>query len=59
MKWNDRIQHLEEAHRVLDLKISAILKHYTWKQEEIVELKKKKLNLLDQIAQLKREHDLV
>ena len=49
-----RIQHLIEAHKLLDRKISEMLKYGSWKDEEIAELKKKKLNLLDQIEKLKR-----
>jgi len=56
MTWENRIKHLEEAHAALDKQIDNQEKNGLFEDLHLEELKKKRLNLKDQIEQLKREH---
>jgi hypothetical protein len=55
MKTNDRIGFLEETHRVLDQQITDNFSKLT--DQELTDLKKKKLMLKEQIEHLKKTVD--
>jgi uncharacterized protein YdcH (DUF465 family) len=59
--YENRIKHLEEAHRVLDKQIGDMERNHPHVEEsKVAELKKQKLQLKDEIARLHRlqwEHD--
>ena len=58
--YENRIAHLEEAHRVLDKRIDEMERTGNFVDENLSELKKKRLQLKDEIARLTRlqwEHD--
>lgn len=58
--YENRIAHLEEAHQSLDKQIAGLEKTGKFDDNYINELKKKKLQLKDEISVLKRkqwEHD--
>jgi len=58
--YENRIKHLEEAHRVLDQKIDSLEKNGLFEDIKMQELKKQRLLLRDEIAILRRkqwEHD--
>ena len=49
----ERIKHLEEAHKALDKQLIEMSKHPHVEESRIAELKKKKLQLKDQLQELK------
>lgn len=53
--YDNRIAHLEEAHRVLDKKIDGLEKTGVFEDENLHELKKQRLFLKDEIANLKQK----
>lgn len=58
--YENRIAHLEEAHRSLDKQITTLEKSGLYEDLHLEELKKKRLLYKDEIATLKRkqwEHD--
>jgi len=58
--YENRIKHLEEAHRVLDQKIDTLEKNGLFEDIKMQELKKQRLLFRDELAILKRkqwEHD--
>ncbi len=58
--YENRISHLEEAHRALDKQIDTLEKTGIFEDLKLENLKKQKLHLKDEIAILKRkqwEHD--
>jgi len=58
--YENKIKHLEEAHRVLDQKIDTLEKNGLFEDIKMQELKKQRLLLRDEIAILRRkqwEHD--
>ena len=55
MNNTDRIKFLEETHRVLDQRIANEFKNLS--DTELVDLKKKKLQLKEQIENLKKTVD--
>jgi len=58
--YENRIKHLEEAHRVLDQKIDTLEKNGLFEDIKMQELKKQRLLLRDELAILRRkqwEHD--
>jgi len=58
--YENRIAHLEEAHRVLDKRIDQMERTGNFVDENLSELKKKRLQLKDEIARLTKlqwEHD--
>ena len=58
--YENRIAHLEEAHRSLDKRIDTLEKTGIYEDLNLEELKKQRLRLKDEIAILKRkqwEHD--
>jgi len=58
--YENRIKHLEEAHRVLDQKIDTLEKNGLFEDIKMQELKKQRLLFRDELAILRRkqwEHD--
>lgn len=58
--YENRIAHLQEAHRVLDKRVDEMERNGHFTDENLSELKKKRLQLKDEIARLTRlqwEHD--
>ena len=58
--YENRIKHLEEAHRVLDQKIDTLEKNGLFEDIKMQELKKQRLLFRDELAILIRkqwEHD--
>lgn len=55
--YKNRIQHLEELHKVLDKKISGLEKTGRFDDLELQKLKRQKLTLRDQIEELKHKHE--
>jgi len=54
MTYKKRIAHLEEQHHMLDKKIERLILEGKFEDNEIHELKKKKLQFKDEIAKLKQ-----
>ena len=52
MTYKNRIAHLEEQHHMLDKKIERLILEGKFEDNEIHELKKKKLQFKDEIAKL-------
>ena len=58
--YENKIKHLEEAHRVLDQKIDTLEKNGLFENIKMQELKKQRLLFRDELAILRRkqwEHD--
>lgn len=58
--YESRIKHLEESHQVLNKQIDGLEKNGNFDDIHLQELKKKRLQLKDEISILKRkqwEHD--
>jgi uncharacterized protein YdcH (DUF465 family) len=58
--YENKIKHLEEAHRVLDQKIDTLEKNGLFEDIKMQELKKQRLLFRDELAILRRkqwEHD--
>lgn len=58
--YEDKIKHLEEAHRVLNQKIDTLEKNGLFEDIKMQELKKQRLLFRDELAILRRkqwEHD--
>jgi len=55
-EYQDRIKHLEEAHHALEKQLGKMQKHPHVDEAKVAELKKKKLQLKDQISHLKETH---
>jgi uncharacterized protein YdcH (DUF465 family) len=58
--YENRIKHLEEAHRALNKQIDTLEKNGLFEDLKLEELKKKRLHLKDEIAKLTKkqwEHD--
>ncbi len=57
--FENRIKHLEEAHRALDKQIDTLEQNGLFEDLRLEDLKKKRLHLKDEIAILKhRQQDL-
>lgn len=56
MKDQSRILFLEETHRVLDLEVNRLTEHNPF-NPAIIDLKKQKLKIKDEIEQLKKKTD--
>ena len=56
--YQNRIKHLEEAHRVLDKQIDSMEKTGIYDDLKIEELKKQRLRLKDDIVILKRKQEV-
>ena len=57
MTLQNRIRHLEEMHHVLDRKIDGMESTGAFHDPTLVNLKKKRLQIKDQIARLKSQRD--
>jgi len=55
--YENRIKHLEEAHRVLDKQIDTLEKNGLFEDLKLEELKKQRLHLKDEIVILKHKQD--
>jgi hypothetical protein len=53
-----RLAELERRHRALEKQVAEILKHKSADDLEIVELKRQKLHLKDEIERLQHENKL-
>ncbi len=53
--YENRIKHLEEAHRALAKQVEALEKTGNFTDQKLVELKKQKLTVKDEIAILKQK----
>jgi len=53
--YENRIKHLEEAHRALNKKIDTLEKNGLFEDLKLEELKKQRLHLKDEIAILKHK----
>lgn len=56
--YEQRIKHLEEAHRALDKQVDTLEKNGLFEDLKLEELKKQRLHLKDEIAILKRKQEL-
>lgn len=56
--YEQRIKHLEEAHRALDKKIDTLEKTGVFQDLKLEEMKKQRLHLKDEIAILKHKQQL-
>lgn len=50
---SNRVRHLEEMHRVLDLKITEMQQHPHVDEQKVAEYKKQKLQYKDEISRLR------
>ena len=57
--YQNKIKHLEEAHRALDKQIDSMEKTGIYDDLKIEELKKQRLRLKDDIVILKHKHEAV
>jgi uncharacterized protein YdcH (DUF465 family) len=57
--YQNRIKHLEEAHRALDKQIDTMEKTGIYDDLKIDEMKKQRLRLKDDIVILKQKHEAV
>lgn len=57
--YENRIKHLEEAHRALDKQVDTLEKNGLFEDLKLEELKKQRLFLKDEIAILKRKQDII
>ena len=53
--YENRIKHLEEAHRALDKRVDTLEKNGLFEDLKLEELKKQRLHLKDEIAILKEK----
>lgn len=56
--YENRIKHLEEAHRALDKQIDTLEKNGLFEDLKLEDLKKQRLHLKDDIAILKRKQQI-
>ncbi len=57
--YQNRIKHLEEAHRALDKQIDSMERTGIYDDLKIDEMKKQRLRLKDDIVILKHKHEVV
>ena len=57
--YENRIKHLEESHRVLDKQIDTLEKNGLFEDLKLEELKKKRLQLKDEIVIMKHKQQLI
>jgi uncharacterized protein YdcH (DUF465 family) len=57
--YEQRIKHLEEAHRALDKQVDTLEKNGLYEDLKLEELKKQRLFLKDELAILKRKQDII
>ena len=56
--YDQRIKHLEEAHRALDKQIDTLEKTGVFQDLQLEEMKKQRLHIKDNIAILKHKQQL-
>lgn len=56
--YENRIKHLEEAHRALDKQIDNLEKNGLFEDLKLEDLKKQRLRLKDELAILKRKQNI-
>ncbi len=56
--YENRIKHLEEAHRALDKQIDTLEKNGLFEDLKLEDLKKQRLHLKDDIVILKRKQQI-
>ncbi len=56
--YENRIKHLEEAHRALDKQVDNLEKNGLFEDLKLEELKKQRLRLKDEIVILKHKQEL-
>ena len=54
--WHNHVKHLEEAHRVLELKLNEMERHPHVDESKVAELKRQKLKYKDEIQRLQQQH---
>ena len=57
--FENRIKHLEEAHRALDKQVDTLEKSGLYEDLKLEELKKQRLFLKDELAILRRKQDII
>ncbi len=57
--YENRIKHLEEAHRALDKQVDNLEKNGLFEDLKLEELKKQRLRLKDEIAILKHKQEII
>jgi uncharacterized protein YdcH (DUF465 family) len=57
--YQNKIKHLEEAHRALDKQIDTMERTGIYDDLKIEELKKQRLRLKDEIVILKHKHEAI
>ena len=57
--YQNKIKHLEEAHRVLNKQIDTMERTSIYDDLKIEELKKQRLRLKDEIVILKHKHEAI
>jgi hypothetical protein len=57
--YENRIKHLEEAHRALDKQVDNLEKNGLFEDLKLEELKKQRLRLKDEIVILKHKQDQI
>jgi uncharacterized protein YdcH (DUF465 family) len=57
--FENRIKHLEEAHRALDKQVDTLEKNGLYEDLKLEELKKQRLFLKDELAILRRKQDII
>ena len=57
--YDNRIKHLEEAHRALDKQIDTLEKNGLFEDLKLEELKKQRLRLKDDIVILKHKQQIL
>lgn len=58
--YENRIRHLEEMNKILDKKIDTLEKTGTFEDTQLMEMKKQRLHIRDELSKLRRkqyEHD--
>ena len=56
--YENRIKHLEEAHRALNKQIDTLEKNGLFEDLKLEDLKKQRLHLKDEIAIMKRKQEI-
>jgi hypothetical protein len=56
--WGNHLVLLEEEHQRLDKRIDGLESTGVYDDDQLNELKKQRLNLRDQIAKLKAQHNI-
>ena len=57
MPWENRINHLEQAHQALDKRITGLESTGVFDDVELNDLKKQRLQLKRQLVTLKQDHN--